>query len=425
MSESLVRARLLREHRRHEEAVELVREHLARTPDDWVAHFELALNRAEIEGMEELALEDARRAGGLMPDHVSPPALQSRILCKLGRPAEALPLADAALRLGPGEVYAWNSKTIALADLHRNAEAERCARKALALAPDNAHASNLLALILRRRNKLDESLAESKRGLTRDPENAHAFANFGWAALQRLESRQAEDYFKEALRREPGLRYAREGLKQAYRGRSIIYRCILRWTIFMQRHKGKYPMVILLSSAVVASIPSALRGADVEIAIALFIPVLLGLNHLLILGVLVAPGIAHFVILRDPVARLSLDRREIADGYVTAILVFGGFATLLAGAVVHAVELFVLGGTLLAAALPFSQAFTNPTAIFGRAFFSCGVAILALGLFAGSRIFFQASRKELDDVSVFALATAAVITFLIPILFRPIAAGKP
>ncbi len=250
MSPDLQRATLLRERGRHEEAVAFLLSHLTRQPEDAWAFIELALNRSEIPGQLKQALEDIRTATGLLPSEPFPLALQSRILCDLNKPKPALELADSAIALDPEFGYAWVSKCLALVEVSEWKAAEECARKALEIDPDDDAASNLLAHSLRLQNRLDESEDESNRRLARNPENAFSFATAGWAALQRGDVPGAEAKFREALRIEPDMEYAREGLKHSYRARSAFFRMFLKWSFFIQSVSEKHRTLLIISLVV-------------------------------------------------------------------------------------------------------------------------------------------------------------------------------
>lgn len=375
MSESLSRAQMLRQHRRYDEAVAMLHAHLARYPEDPAAFIELALSRIEIPGSKALALEDARKATGLLPGHPFPLALQSRILSSLDREKEALPLAESALALDPEDVYAWNSKTLALCGLHRWKEAEESARKALELDPDDEAASNFLAHTLRLQNKLEESEQESRRRLARDPENAFSFANSGWAVLRRRQVQEAENLFKEALRLDPEMKYAREGLKESFRARSGFYRLFLRWAFFMERFNQKHRTLILIGLVIGFRV---VRGLAAAVHPLLVIPVVL-VYYLFLFGTWLSGGIANFLILKDPVARLSLSRGEKIEGVLIGLFFFGGLLLLTGGMAANMIPLAVAGVTLMVAAIPATMVFTNESPTGRYVFAACMLAILGLG----------------------------------------------
>ncbi len=395
MSADLTRAQLLRERGRHEEAVALLVSQLAHFPEDPGVFIELALNRSEIPGQLRQALDDAKTASGLMPGEAFPLALQSRILSQLERPKEALPLAESAIALDPEFGFAWNSKCLALIGLNRWKEAEDCARTALGLDADDEFASNLLAHSLRMQNRLAESEDESKRRLARNPEDAFSFANAGWSALQRGDVKGAEGHFKEALRIDPEMDHARDGLKQSYRARSAFFRVFLKWSFFMQRFSANHQFAIIIGLIVGFRI---LRVLAASVHPLLVIPVAL-VYYLFVFGSWLSDGIANFLLLRDPVARLSLDRGEKIEGAAMGVLLVGGLVGLVAGASMGMSPLIVAGGILMVTALPASMIFTNPSRI-GRVVFSLiALAVLLMGAVMVFDVAVHPGRRILDGAA--------------------------
>lgn len=395
MSPDFTRAQLLRERGRHEEAVTTLLAHLAHFPEDPAAFIELALNRSEIAGQRQLALEDARTATGLMPGHPYPLSLQSRILSELERPKEALPLAESATSLDPEFVHAWNSKCLAFIGLSRWKEAEECARTALGLDADDESASNLLSLALRLQNRLDESESESKRRLARNPENAFSFANAGWSALQRGDIKGAESHFKEALRINPDLTHARSGLKQSYRARSVFFRLFLSWTFFLQRFSKNNRIAILIGLFFGFKI---LRVLAATVHPLLVIPVVL-IYFLFVFGSWLSNGLANFFLLRDPVARLSLDRAEKIEGAAMGVLFFGGLIALVAGFCARILPLGVIGGAMMVTALPASLVFTNPARLGQIVFSLISTVSLVAGVVMAMDIAAHPGRSLVEDTA--------------------------
>lgn len=407
MSSSLTRAQQLRDLRRHDEAVALLHAHLAQNPNDPSAFLELAMNRMEIQGAKSLALEDARRATGLLPGHSFPLALQSRILSSLDREKEALPLADSAIALDPEEPYCWNSKALALCGLHRWNEAEQSARQALALDPDDETASNLLAHTLRLQKKLNESESESRRRLARDPENAFSFANSGWAALQRGQVKEAENFFREALRLDPAMSHAKEGLKESFRARSAFYRLFLRWVFFIQQFSQKHRIFIILGLIFGFRI---IKGLAAAVHPVLVIPVVI-LYYSFLFGTWLSNGLANFLILKDPVARMSLDPEEKIEGVAIGTLFLGGLLVFIGGMAASMIPVAVAGGTMMVAAIPATLIFTNES-IMGRFLFgAAALAIIGLGAHVALDVAAHANQKLGMGESASSLSFAILIAF--------------
>ena len=244
-------------------------------------------------------------------------------------------------------------------------------------------------------NRLAESEDESKRRLARNPEDAFSFANAGWSALQRGDVKGAEGHFKEALRIDPEMDHARDGLKQSYRARSAFFRVFLKWSFFMQRFSANHQFAIIIGLIVGFRI---LRVLAASVHPLLVIPVAL-VYYLFVFGSWLSDGIANFLLLRDPVARLSLDRGEKIEGAAMGVLLVGGLVGLVAGASMGMSPLIVAGGILMVTALPASMIFTNPSRI-GRVVFSLiALAVLLMGAMMVFDVAVHPGRRILDGAA--------------------------
>jgi tetratricopeptide (TPR) repeat protein len=383
MSELLMRARLLRDHRRFDDSIAALHQHLAADPDSFIGHYELAVTRL-LEGSDRTkALADIDRAITLSPDHPGAHAMRSMILHALDRDKEALAAADEARRLDPEMAFAWFCRGNALLALRDLAGAEEAARKSLELDADLMDASNLLATVLRLQKRFGEAEVEIERHLERDPENAWTFATAGWTALNRGQRDKAEQLFREALRLDPQLEHARVGLREAYKARSPFYRFFLKWVFFLQRHSEKNQWLIILGIFIAFRFGKALLTAIHPLAAVPLVVAYL----LFAFGGWLASGLGHFLLLKDPLARLSLNRSEKLDGLLVGGLFFGGLPLLVLGVTVLPAGLAFLGGAMMAAAVPGSLVCNNPS-LKGRIVFglitatvvSCGAIICFHGL---------------------------------------------
>jgi tetratricopeptide (TPR) repeat protein len=405
MSTYLDQAVYLRDRHRHEEAIAALHRHLAVFPDDFDGHYELAVTRHAQGGNHKTALEDIQRAIGLDPEAPHAHALRSSILDSLERHDEALAAADEALRLDAEYPFAWFCKGHALLGKHRLAEAEQAARQALALDPEHSGSSNLLATVLRLQKRFDDAQVEIDRHLARDPENAWTFATSGWTALHQGDVKRAEQLFRESLRLDPEMEHARIGLREAYKGRSFLYRLFLRWVFFLQRYSEKNRWLVIIGLYLAYRFGSALLSAIHPLAA---VPLIIA-YLLLCFGTWLASGLGHFLLLKDPLVRLTLNAEEKRDGLLVGGLFFGGAIVLIAGLTVLPFGIAFLGGAMMAAAVPGSMVFDNPSTK-GRLLFT---AITLTVLACGTAIALRAKGDSpLDDISrqfllVGALATMA------------------
>ena len=144
----------------------LFRATVARNPDAWMAHNNLAQILMTRSADRPAAMRHLQRALALRPDY--PEALNNLglVLAQSGRPAEGLALIERALRLKPHLSEAHNNRGIALTAVGRGEEAVAAFRRAGALNPafPNIH-ENLGKLLdhLGRHAEAAESFAEAKR----------------------------------------------------------------------------------------------------------------------------------------------------------------------------------------------------------------------------------------------------------------------
>lgn len=383
MSTLLQQARLLRERRRFTEAKAAIHQHLAGNPEDFAGHYELALTGL-LEGSDHrAALAAIERAIGLDADESGAHALRSAILNQLDRHPDALAAADEARRLDPENAFGWLCRGNALLEMRRLPEAEEAARRSLELDPFDQTASNLLSTVLRLQRRFGEAEVEIDRHLARNPEDAWTFATAGWTALHQGQRQKAEDLFLEALRLDPEMEHARLGLREAYKARSGLYRLYLRWVFFMQRHSEKNRWLIVIGiylayrfGRVLLAEVHPLAAVPLVVAYVLFV-----------FGSWLAGSLGHLLLLKDRKARLSLTRMEKLDGAVVGGIFLTGIALLIAGVTVLQPAFALLGGALMAAALPGGMVFDNPS-LRGRTVFGliaagvliCGILVFVLTL---------------------------------------------
>jgi tetratricopeptide (TPR) repeat protein len=351
MSPEFARAKLLRTHHRHEDAVAMLHSHLARYPEDPDAFVELALNRTAIPGAEPLALEDARTASGLAPDRPFPLSLQARILSSLNRPGDARRLAEAAIAMEPNVAYYWNTKSIIQCDMGLWTQAEASARTALSLEPDDGTASNLLSLSLRRQGKVAESELESRRRLSRDPDSAFPFYNLGQAAFRKKSYDEAEGFFLEALRLNPEMQFVHEGLKEAGAKRYWIYRTIGPLMAVRKRMGLRAAVAVFFHSAIAIGIWNVPAAVGI-----LLVPLI----WLVAFGPWLSRAFENLMLLRRSSMRALLDATQRLEVKTVAVCFLCGLLLVAAGLILRIAPVAIMGGGFFLVALPLTQVFNNP-----------------------------------------------------------------
>ncbi len=108
------------------------------------------------------------------------------------------------------------------------ADALHNAELGLAVAPDHVACANLKAMALVNLGRRQEADATIQTTLAKEPENAATHANQGWALLHMGDHKAAMEHFREALRLNPNMEWARQGILEALRARNPIYRILLK-----------------------------------------------------------------------------------------------------------------------------------------------------------------------------------------------------
>jgi len=164
-----------------------------------------------------------------------------------GRPDLAVDNLERALRLNPRLAAAHNALALAHDQLGNNDEAEEHYERAVRLEPSNPSIANTYAVFLCRRNRWTDAEPYFRRAIASPTyaTPAAALTNAGNCARSAGDLERAEDYFREALTRDPAFPDALAGMMElAYqRGNYLQARA------FLQRYldaRPATPSVLLL-----------------------------------------------------------------------------------------------------------------------------------------------------------------------------------
>lgn len=237
MSVHLARAEVLLAQSRPADAEREALQALAQNPQDASAHAMLALCRVQQDRAAD-ALEEARQAVGLAPDEAPFHRILGLVLHRLDREREALACVDEALRLDPNDTDAHVLRAVIHLALRQWIRALQSAEDALALDPEHVEAANVRAMALVRLGRKEEATLTVDHALHREPDNALSHANQGWNCLHANDPRRAKEHFREALRLDPTLDYAREGMLEALKARNPVYRLMLAYYLWIGRQSG-------------------------------------------------------------------------------------------------------------------------------------------------------------------------------------------
>jgi tetratricopeptide (TPR) repeat protein len=188
--------------RDYESAETLYRATLARDPQSWMAHNNLAVLMLQTAPQDALAhLDQALLANPAYPEAHNNRGLALQLLERFDEAAAAH---EEAIRLEPGFADAHNNRGTALQKLDRLAQAEAEYREALRLRPGSVQARVNLGNVRLERGAADEAAEHYRAALTADPSLADVRFTLG-VALERLgRAEEAAGQYREVLRLQPG-----------------------------------------------------------------------------------------------------------------------------------------------------------------------------------------------------------------------------
>lgn len=233
MDELFQRAHLLYESKRYDRALREFQGVLSQNPHDAMAHSYAALCRMHM-GRLSKALVDARSAVESDPQSDFAWYVLAFVEQRLRHLGEAEKAIAEACRLNPQEAEYLGLTALLRLRRQKWQEALTLAEAGLHLDPENQACAHARARALLRLGRVAEARAYLADQLAQDPENPLSLAHMGWTALEQNDRKAALTAFREALRLDPELEWARLGLVEALRLGVPFYRFILQFHLQME-----------------------------------------------------------------------------------------------------------------------------------------------------------------------------------------------
>lgn len=348
------RSRLLLEQGRYDLAEKELRRQLAEDHQDPLAHALLAFCLLKQERLPE-AEREAREAVSLAPDAPFSHFYLGQVLDHRDRLDQAAASFQEAIRLDPEEADYPAALASIRVQQRRWDEAMAAVEQGLEVDPDHDGCTNLRALILTQTGRTDQAHSTLDDALARDPENAFTHANRGWTLLRESRPAPAIEHFREALRLDPSLEYARIGIVEAMKARNVIYRPLLRFFLWMGSLQGRTQMWLILGLFFGVRLIRQVARSQPSLAPFLYPVIFLYLAFVLLTWV--ADPLFNLLLRLDRFGRLALSHEQVqASNWFGAVLGLT-LAVLAAAAVTRSGDLLLVGLGVAALILPVTATF--------------------------------------------------------------------
>lgn len=369
-----------------------LREGLSQEPDDAMSHALLAIVLMHQKKDKE-ALNEAETAIGLTPASPFCHYILALVHHGFNRHSKALKAIEGAIALDPDDAEFYGLLSSIYMAQYKWKAALQAAEDGLAIDPEDTDCINLRANALIKLGRNDEASDTINGALEQAPENARAHANQGWNLLHQGKAKAALPSFKEALRLDPNLEWARVGIIEALKATNPLYRVMLAYFLWMMRMQPLMRIGIIVGLVVLSNILSRL-GASRPALEPFIIPLLITYGIFVLLTWIAHP-VSNLLLRLNRFGRLALSEDEKRTtnwvGSVLGLAIISGIA----GA--------VLGNLLLINTAILSGAMTIPVATTCRATSARSKNILLIYTIALTLIAIAAVAPVLPESNLFSM----------------------
>jgi Tfp pilus assembly protein PilF len=319
------RAIVLFETNRYADAEKLLMQGLAQHPEDPLGLGLLALCRIRLDKDAE-ALEAARQAVALAPENLFVLTTYGRTLFVNNQNQEARRSLMAALAIDPTYADAYSVLAQIEYQESRWELALNNAESGLEHDPADQTLINLRAMALVKLKRSEEAAQTMDYALYNDPEDAFSHGNKGWVQIERNQFDDAVASFREALRLDPNNEYARQGLKEAIKGKNWLYRGILWYFLFMGKLSSANQWLVIIGLYFGVRILRSV--ANYNEALRPFIAPLLIAYMLFAFATWIGQPLSNLFLRLHPIGKLALNDDEKRFSSLTGIFLLLGLLTL-------------------------------------------------------------------------------------------------
>jgi tetratricopeptide (TPR) repeat protein len=283
------------------------------------------------------ALENARKAVSLGPENDYHHYVLSLVNLNLTKDYKKAELSiKEALRLNPEIPDYYDVLALLKMIKQEYTEALALCEKGLELDPENADCLSTRARVLTKLGKKNDANLDLNEALRSDPENPQTLASAGWVRLENGDRKGALEAFRDSLKIQPDNEYARNGLIQALKARSFLFRQYLKYVFWLSRLGKGWRWGLIIGIYVLVRLLS-LSPAMLPI---------LGLYILFVLSIWLVDPIFNLFLRLDRYGKYALNKSEIiASNLVAAAIVLAIITGILA--IVVDLEYLITGAAAL------------------------------------------------------------------------------
>ncbi|MDB4768698.1 MAG: tetratricopeptide repeat protein [Saprospiraceae bacterium] len=268
------------------------------------------------------AIQLIESAVGLEPNNSYLFYLLAKIYLLANRFQDSIAAADNGLLLNPNGAEFFLIKGSISLNLDHWEDSLKYAEMGLEADPEHLELINLRARSLIQLNRRKEAEATIDYALHKSPEDPLAHTNKGWIAIENNNYNEGVTHFKEALRLAPTFSFAKTGLKEAIKGKNIVYRQILKFFLWTNKmnDKGRWQLVI---GAYIVYI-SSIKLAENYPALAPFFYPFIMFYIMFAFSSWIAQPLSNLFLRLHPLGKLALSEDEkIASNIVGTFLGIG------------------------------------------------------------------------------------------------------
>jgi tetratricopeptide (TPR) repeat protein len=302
------------------------------------------------------------------------------------------------------------------------------ARQGLAIDPDDDACANFQAMALTKLGRQSDADATIERALERNPENAYTHANRGWTLLEQGDHPRALDHFREALRIDPTLDWARQGIVEALKARYFLYRVMLKFFFWMSRLSTGVQWGIIIGGLVGQRVLNNLAANNPPLRP--FVWPILGAYFAFVLMTWLASPLFNLLLRLNRYGRLALSREQVAtSNWVGSMLVAafacvaGALACFLAEQLLFAAGIGLLGLVFVLVTLPLSTIFVCDVGWPRTIAILMTVALAGLGVAPAALLLAAAVAPQREALQLASLALPLLPVFFYSAIGTQIAAN--